>query len=103
MSEMASVIQLCQWREKAHAVHEGKSPTCLRHAWDEHGKRVFSEGAPRAAELAEERVPPAGLGATIDHAHGAGVLGQLGQRGVVLLFLQFGSERGVFLHRIPFS
>src|SRR6266545_1244420 len=69
-------------------------PACLRHAGDQPGERVLAEGQAGAAELAEEAVPAAGLGAAVDRAHRAGVPGQFGQGRVILLLLQFGAEGG---------
>src|SRR5437867_2939942 len=85
-------------QERNHLGAPNQSPTRLRDAGNQPPERIFAERQARAAELAQVGVSAAGLGATVDHAHRAGVLGQLAQRGVVLLLLQLGAERGVLLH-----
>src|SRR2546426_978865 len=83
MSEIGSVI---------------KSPTGLGHARNQAVERRLAERQTRAAKLAQVAVPATGHRAAVDHAARAGVPGQLRERRVILLGLQIGAQRRVFLH-----
>src|SRR5215469_254866 len=85
ISEIGSIINL---------------PARLRHTRNQSIQRGFAEGQTRATELAPVATAAAAERAAIHHTRWAGVTRQLRQTGVVAFRLQFGAERGEFLHRL---
>src|SRR5687768_11699039 len=78
-------------------------PARFGYTWDQPVQRAFTEGQTRAGKFADVGVAAAAHRAAVHQAGGARVARQLRQRGVVLFLLQFGAERGVFLHRLSFA
>src|SRR5207244_2577144 len=74
-------------------------PAGLRHARDQSLRGKLAKRQPRDFEPADERAAAARDFATVHDPRRAGVAGELGQTGVILLRLELGPERGVFLHR----
>src|SRR5207248_8082564 len=74
-------------------------PTGLRHARDQSLRGELAKRQARDFEPADERAAAARDFATVHDPRRAGVTRELGQTGVILLRLELGAERGVFLHR----
>src|SRR6266850_4835596 len=87
MSEIGSVIRL---------------PTGFRDARDQPVQSCFAELEARAGELAQITMAPPADRTAIDYASRAGVAGQLRNRRIILLRLQFSAQGGVLLDCFPF-
>src|SRR5690242_3849551 len=78
-------------------------PTGLRHAGNQPVQRRFTKGQARHAKLAPVAATATAHRAAVYQTRWAGVARQLCQAGVIALCLQFGTQRGVFLHRFSFA
>src|SRR6267378_1146079 len=94
------------WKEfilRARAAHPKSDlwslPAGLRHARDQSLRGELAKRQPRDLEPANERAAAARHFATVHHPRRASVAGKLRQTGVILLRLELGADRGVFLHR----
>src|SRR5262245_60977179 len=85
MSAMGSVIRL---------------PTGFSYAWDQSGQGRFAERQTRAGKLAQVTMTASTDAATVHHASGAGITRQLGKSRIILLRLEFGTQRSVLLHGV---
>src|SRR5712691_3766177 len=74
-------------------------PAGLRHARDQALQGELAKREPRDFKPANERAASARHFATVDHSRRAGIARKLRQTGVILLRLELGADRGVFLHR----
>ena len=74
-------------------------PARLRHARDEPLRSKLAKSETRNLEAANEGAAAARHLAAIYHPRRAGIARQLRETGIILLRLQLGAHRGVFLHR----